>query len=222
MESSAISKTFVCAIGLLVVVAGCASTMSRPKQEVTAQSYGNDTQKGLVAVSAMWGRIWKCAQFENGQLQSFGFDRWPSQIISDMARPDVFIEGSSLAGERPAANYVLALEPGEYALATFTIKVASSATDVKTANVGRARLFEGRKPVGGTFTVKRGELVYVGHFGLDCYKEPTIWRYYPEGRNGFESYKQVIKQQYPFLDVKTMQFRLFKTSVLGRDYELPR
>ena len=74
----------------------------------------------------------------------------------------------------------------------------------------------------GTFTVKAGELVYIGHFGLDCYKEPTIWRYYPEGREGFDSYKQVIKKQYPFLDVDKMEFRLFKTSKLGRDYELPQ
>src|SRR5690242_859581 len=133
------SKAFVLAVGLLVV-AGCASTMSRPKQEVTAESYRNDTQKGLVVVSAMWGRTWKCAQFENGQLRSFGFDRWPSQITSDTAMADVFIEGSAFSGERPAANYVLALEPGEYALATFAIKVASSATDVKIASVGRARL----------------------------------------------------------------------------------
>jgi hypothetical protein len=117
---------------------------------------------------------------------------------------------------------VLALEPGEYGLATFGIKVASSVTDVKILSVGRARLFEGSKPIGGTFHVSAGELVYIGHFGLDCYKEPTIWRYYPEGRDGFESYKEVIKKQYPFLNVDKMQFRLFKTTVLGRDYVLPQ
>jgi hypothetical protein len=117
---------------------------------------------------------------------------------------------------------VLALEPGEYGLATFTIKVALSVTDVKIVGVGRARLFEGRKPIGGTFHVNAGELVYIGHFGLDCYKEPTIWRYYPEGRDGFDSYKKVIKKQYPFLDVDNMQFRLFETSVLGRNYVLPQ
>jgi hypothetical protein len=112
------------------------------------------------------------------------------------------------------------LDPGEYALATFAIKVAST-TDAKIENVGRARLFEGGKPIGGTFTVKPGELVYIGHFGLDCYKEPTIWRYYPGGREGFEHYKQVVKEQFPFLDVRHMQFRLFQTSRLGRDYVLP-
>ena len=208
---------------LILVVSGCTSSaVSRPKQEVTAESFGNTT-KGLVVVSAMWGRTWQCAQFENGQLQSFGFDRLPSQTTADDATADVVMEDSPpyYAGG-PAKNYVLALDPGEYGLATFTIKVASSATEVKTASVGRARLFEGGKPIAGTFTVKAGELVYIGHFGLDCYKEPTIWRYYPVGREGFDHYKQMIKEQYPFLHVDQMRFRLFKTSKLGRDYELPQ
>ena len=216
-------RSFALLTTLVVLVSGCISSgTSRPKQEVTAESYGTDQTKGLVVVSAMWGRTWKCAQFENGQLRSFGFDRLPSQITADDATADVVLEGSLYYGERPATNYVLALDPGEYGLATFAIKVASSATDVKIASVGRARLFEGGKPIGGTFNVKAGELVYIGHFGLDCYKEPTIWRYYPEGREGFDNYKQVIKKQYPYLDVENMQFRLFKTSILGRDYVLPQ
>ena len=89
------------------------------------------------------------------------------------------------------------------------------------AAVFEVNAFEEGKPIGGTFTVKAGELVYIGHFGLDCYKEPTIWRYYPGGREGFAHYKQLIKAQYPFLDVEKMQFRLFKTAHLGRDYVLP-
>jgi hypothetical protein len=189
---------------------------------VTAESYGNDKTKGLVVLSAIWGRTWKCAQFENGQLRSFGFDRLPSQTTADNATPEVLLEGSPLYAERQPVNYVLALEPGEYSLATFTIKVASSATDVKIVSVGRARLSQGRKQIGGTFNVNAGELVYIGHFGLDCYKEPTVWRYYPEGREGFDTYKKVIKKQYPFLAVDNMQFRLFETSVLGRGYVLPQ
>lgn len=214
---------FALLTALIVLVSGCTSSgASRPKQEVTAESYEKDKTKGLVVVSAMWGRTWKCAQFVNGQLRSFGFDRLPSQTTADDATADVVIEDSPYSAQGgPATNYVLALDPGEYGLAMFAIKVASSATEVKTASVGRARLFEGGKPIGGTFTVKAGELVYIGHFGLDCYKEPTIWRYYPGGREGFDHYKQLIKAQYPFLDVVTMQFRLFKTSLLGRDYVLP-
>lgn len=217
-------KGFALVTILFVLVSGCTSpaVLSRPKQEVTAESYGNDKTKGLVVLSAIWGRTWKCAQFENGQLRSFGFDRLPSQTMADDAVPQILLEGSPLYAERQPVNYVMVLDPGEYGLATFTIKVASSVTDVKILGVGRARLFEGRKPIGGTFQVNAGELVYIGHFGLDCYKEPTIWRYYPEGRDGFDSYKKVIKNQYPFLDADNMQFRLFETSVLGRNYVLPQ
>lgn len=217
-------RGFVLVVTLLVLISGCTSpaVLSKPKQEVTAESFENDKTKGLVVLSAIWGRTWKCAQFENGQLRSFGFDRLPSQTMADDAVPQILLEGSPIYAERQPVNYVLALEPGEYGLATFTIKVALSVTDVKIVGVGRARLFEGRKPIGGTFHVNAGELVYIGHFGLDCYKEPTIWRYYPEGRDGFDSYKKVIKKQYPFLDVDDMQFRLFETSVLGRNYVLPQ
>jgi hypothetical protein len=217
-------KGFAFVTILFVLVSGCTSpaVLSRSKQEVTAESYGNDKSKGLVVLSAIWGRTWKCAQFENGQLRSFGFDRLPSQTLADATVPEVLLEGSPLYAERQPVNYVLTLEPGEYGLTTFSIKVASSVTDVKIVGVGRARLFEGRKPIGGTFHVNAGDLVYIGHFGLDCYKEPTIWRYYPEGRDGFDSYRELIKKQYPFLDVDNMQFRLFETSVLGRNYLLPQ
>ncbi|HEU4500041.1 MAG TPA: hypothetical protein VFR82_00180 [Nitrospira sp.] len=206
----------------MIVMAGCTSPgVSSPGHDVTAESYRTDTTKGLVVLSALWGRSWKCGKFENGQLRSFGFDRLPSVTTADVATADVVIEDSTYVGGGPATNYVLALDPGEYGLAMFAIRVAFSTTDVRTVSVGRARLFEGGKPVGGTFTVQAGELVYIGHFGLDCYKEPKIWRYYLEGRGGFEHYKRLIKNQYPFLPVETMQMRLFKTSALGRDYVLP-
>lgn len=206
----------------VIVMVGCTSPgVSSPGHDVTAESYRTDTTKGLVVLSALWGRSWKCGKFENGQLRSFGFDRLPSVTTADVATADVVIEDSTYVGGGPATNYVLALDPGEYGLAMFAIRVAFSTTDVRTVSVGRARLFEGGKPVGGTFTVQAGELVYIGHFGLDCYKEPTIWRYYLEGRGGFEHYKRLIKNQYPFLPVETMQMRLFKTSALGRDYVLP-
>ncbi len=208
---------------LIVLVCGCTSSPeSRPQQEVTPQSYEKDTTKGLVVLSALWGRAWQCSQFESGQLRSFGFDRLPSQTTADDATADVVIQGTADYGGGPARNYVLALDPGEYGLATFAIEVAASVTDVKTVSVGRTKLFPGGQPLGGTFNVHAGELVYIGHFGMDCFKEPTIWRYSAKGREGFTHYKQLIKQQYPFLDVDRMQFRLFKTSRFGREYVLPQ
>ena len=214
-------KRFASLVVGLVVLCGCASSgLSRPSDEATVES-SKDPTKGLVVLSALWGRTWNCAQFVNAQLLSFGFDRLPRETMADDVMADVVIEGLPSVGGGPATNYVLALDPGEYGLASFAIKVTGSGPDGKIAGVGRARLYEEGKPSGGTFTVKAGELVYIGHFGLDCYKEPTIWRYYPGGREGFAHYKQLIKAQYPFLDVEKMQFRLFKTAHLGRDYVLP-
>lgn len=216
------TKSVVVGIVLLAVVSGCSSSVVLPKikQEVTTESYLNNKDKGLIVLSVAWGRTWKCAQFENAQLRAFGFDRLPVQTMADGVAPEVLIEGSQLYAERQPVNYVLAVDPGEYALTDFTIKAASSVADVKIGRVGRSKLFDGEKPVGGTFHVKAGELVYIGHFGLDCYKEPLIWRYYVEGREGFENYKKSIKRQYSFLDVDEMQFQLLRTSVFGRDYEL--
>lgn len=207
----------------LAVLSGCVSSslaLPKIKQEITTESYLSNQDKGLIVLSVAWWRTWKCAQFENAQLRAFGFDRLPTQTMTDDGAPEIFIEGSQLYAERQPVNYVLAVDPGEYALTEFTIKAASSVTDLEIGKVGRSKLFDGGKPVGGTFKVKAGELVYIGHFGLDCYKEPLIWRYYVEGQEGFERYKKSIKRQYFFLKVDGMQFQLFKTAVFGRDYEL--
>jgi hypothetical protein len=215
-------RRFALPAALIVLLSGCTSSAgSKPHQEVTAQSHEKDAAKGLVVLSALWGRAWECAQFESGQLRSFGFDRLPSRTTADGAAADVAIQGTTDYGGGPARNYVLAVDPGEYGLAMFAIQVASSGTDVKTVTVGRTMLFSEGQPLGGTFNVHAGELVYIGHFGLDCSKEPTIWRYSAEGREGFAHYKQLIKKQYPFLDVDRMHFRLFKTSKFGREYVLP-
>lgn len=216
-------RWFALRTSVIVLMAGCMSPgASNPRHDVTAESYRTDATKGLVVLSALWGRSWKCGTFEHGQLRAFGFDRLPSVTEAEDATVDVVIEDSTDLRGGPAANYVLALEPGEYGLAMYAIRVASSTTDMRTVSVGRARLFEKGEPVGGTFTVKAGELVYIGHFGLDCSKEPTIWRYYLDGRGGFEHYKRLIKDQFPFLPVEAMQMRLFKTSTLGRDYVQPQ
>jgi hypothetical protein len=182
------------------------------------QSYATAKGKGLVVVSAGWGRVWKCGPYENAQLRTIGFDRLPFDAAKDGAVADVVLDGSTFSGQ--PANYVLMLEPGEYALTTFSVKAASSTTDVKIATADRARLIQDGKPVGGTFTVAAGELVYIGHFGLDCHKEPVLWRYYLSDRNEFEKYKQAVQNQYPFLNADQMKFRLFNTSQFGQPFEL--
>lgn len=93
-------------------------------------------------------------------------------------------------------------------------------TDVGVAKVGRDRLFKDGVPDGGTFSVGEGEVVYIGHFYIDCYKEPSLWRYYLEDSEGFNGYLAEHKKKVPELDISKAKFQLFKSNYFGRDYEL--
>ena len=117
-------------------------------------------------------------------------------------------------------DYAFVVEPGEYALVGLHIKAANSMSDVRLAKVGRDRLIKDGRPDGGSFVVAPGEVIYIGHFYLDCYKEPTLWRYYPEDREAFNAYLSSVTKQHPELDALKVQFRLFKTTYFGRDFEL--
>lgn len=98
--------------------------------------------------------------------------------------------------------------------------MAASVSDVRLAKVGRAQLLKDGRPEGGSFNVDPGEIVYIGHFYLDCYYEPTLWRYYLEGHDSYNVYLAETKGKYPYLDLSKAQYRLFKTKFFGHDYEL--
>jgi hypothetical protein len=85
--------------------------------------------------------------------------------------------------------------------------------------VGLSQQNAGR-PEGCSFVVGPGEVVYSGHFYLDCFKEPTLWRYYPEDRETFNGYLSGVAKQHPELGTSKIQFCLFKTTFFGRDFEL--
>jgi hypothetical protein len=118
-------------------------------------------------------------------------------------------------------NYAFHVEPGEYGLSRLEIKVAKSRSDVGFFKVPRSKFINDGKSLGGTFTVSAGEAVYLGHFYLDCHQQPILWRYYPEGRDGFNGYLSSVKKIYPALDVQKVVFRLFQTKEFGQDYKLP-
>lgn len=205
-----------------IFISGCSTLMlPHPKEEITSESYSRDKHKGVVVFSVTWARKWGCVNFQNAQLRAFGFDRMPIISRTESEPPDLLVEGSAMYAEPFPVNYALAVEPGEYSLSRLTIKVALSVRDVRIGSVGRSVLYKEGLPIGGTFDVKSNEIVYIGHFGLDCKEEPIIWRYYVEGREEFDKYKKAIKDQYRFLDVENMQFRLFRTSIFGQDYFLP-
>lgn len=173
---------------------------------------------GVILIQINWGRTWNCGQYENAQLQALTFTKSPAD------RPD----GVSLELETPSRlfvdneflPYAYVVQPGDYLLTAFDVKVARSTTEVIHIKGTRDNLIKGGKPVGGSFTVNPGEVVYIGHFGLDCGAEPFLWRYYIEGRSEFERYIEGFRQKYPFVKHVPVQFRLFSTQVLGSPYAL--
>ena len=189
---------------------------------LTSENYIQDSaKKGVVLLSVRWDRKWKCAGFENAQLRLLGFDRLPSQRPIDDEGADLLLDDAPLLMTKPKFDdYAFLVEPGEYALSKLNIKAARSTTDVGVAKVGRERLLKEGAPDGGTFNVGAGEIVYIGHFYIDCYKEPSLWRYYLENREGFDNYLAEQKKKVPELDIDKAKFRLFKSRYFGRDYEL--
>jgi len=111
--------------------------------------------------------------------------------------------------------YALLIEPGEYALTGFDVKIAWSMTDIVHA-VWNAE----KAGYAGTFTVAPGEFVYIGHFGLDCSSEPIPWRYYIEGADEFDRYVEGFRERFPFVGEVTVEFRLFQSTLFGTEYSL--
>jgi hypothetical protein len=193
-----------------------------PAERVTGDAVNTANQsKGLVLLAVRWDRRWNCAGFENAQLRVIAFDRLPTAKTDDAA-PDLVLDDAPLVMTKPVfENYAFQVEPGEYGLSRLEIKVAKSRSDVGFFRVPRSKFLTDGKSLGGTFTVSAGEAVYLGHFYLDCHQQPILWRYYPEGRDGFNGYLASLKKIYPTLDVEKVQFRLFQTKEFGQDYKLP-
>jgi len=202
----------------------CTTISSNPiASEATPESYAQSgSTNGVVILAVNWSRRWGCGEFENAEIMSIGFDRLPAKDAVNEGQPEVFLDGPPRLLKQPGFfDYALLLKPGEYALTSFDIKVARSVTDVGFFKADRSELLKDGKPIGGSFDVKAGEVVYIGNFFLDCNGQPTLWRYYTKGREGFKSHMNEVKQKYPFIDPDKVNFRLFRTSTLGQDYELP-
>lgn len=173
---------------------------------------------GVLIIQVNWGRTWKCGQFENAQLQALTFTKSPTDtpepISLDLVTPSkLFVDNKFLP-------YAFVIQPGEYALTAFDVKVARSISDVAHIIGSKDNLIKDGKPLGGTFTVNPGEVVYVGHFGLDCGAEPFLWRSYINGREDFESYIGGFRAKFPFAKQVPAQFRLFSTQLFGRPFAL--
>lgn len=181
----------------------------------------NKAKNGVVLLDVNWGRRWGCGGHENAQLISLAFDKLPMNLISNEAEPTLVLHSPSRLMVDPVfLNYAYSLEPGEYAVSAFSIKVADSMSKVGFFTAQRDKLYSGGMPVGGTFVVKPGEAVFIGNFYLDCSYGPILWRYHSDGKEAFDAQVKEYAKRFPFLELEDVQFRLFKTKEFGNDYEL--
>ena len=172
-------------------------------------------EKAVILFGVNWGRHWGCAGFDNAQLQNLTFSR-VDPATGDLSGEDIVLNTpAKLFAKNTSVSYAIIVEPGEYALAGFDIKIARSQSDVRHIKAKNIDLFENGKPAGGSLKVNAGEIVYIGDFGLDCAGgEPIPWRYYVQKRD-FESYVVGFKERYKFVGDKQVTYRLFQTNKYG-------
>lgn len=203
----------------IVAILGVLPTLVVAAEPVNLSVDTYKSDLGVILIQVNWGRTWKCGQFENAQLQALTFTKSPvdapSPVSLDLKTPSkLFVDNTFLP-------YAFIIQPGEYVLTGFDVKVARSVRDVAHIKGSKDNLIKDGKPVGGTFTVNPGEIVYVGHFGLDCGAEPFLWRNYIDGgRSEFERYVDGFREKFPFVKHVPVQFRLFSTPLFGNPYTL--
>ena len=164
------------------------------------------------------GRQWKCAGFENAQLMGFSFDRMPLRGRKDDIAADISIEESNRVFVHPTfLSYAILVDPGEYALSGFKIKVARAVSDVGFFTARRSNLLKDGSSLGGHFKVAAGETVYIGNFALDCYKQPLLYGgITPKERLYFKSTLLNIRASTHFSIRIRWLYRLFDTKTLGQ------
>lgn len=172
----------------------------------------------VISLGINWGRKWKCGAYENAQLQALTFRKAPLSVkdgptIEARTPSKLFVDDRFL-------RYAFVVEPGEYVLTGFDVKVARSVNDVGRLKATETDLIKDGEPFGGSFTVNPGEVVYLGHFGLDCAVEPFFWRYYLKSREDFEAWVARFREEYPYAQALAPKFRLFATTTLGKPFSL--
>jgi len=208
------AKFLFCAIMILLVLYTAVS--SAEPVRLDRNTYKTDL--GVLIIQINWGRAWNCGQFENAQLQALTFTKSP--IDGTEVASLEFETPSKLLVKNEFLPYAFVVQPGKYILSAFDVKVASSKTDIAHIKGSKDNLIKDGKPLGGSFTVNPGEIVYIGHFGLDCGAEPFLWRYYIDGRKEFERYIKGFRQKYPFVKKVPVHFRLFSTQMFGNPFSL--
>lgn len=174
--------------------------------------------RGVVVLHVNWGRQWNCHGHDNAQLQRLTFQRLPA---GDASPEEITLDIPSKIRTKDAFHrYALMVPPGEYALSGFRFKVASAVSSYTIHEPDASKLIANGRPKAGSFRVGAGEIVYIGHFGVDCNGEPSPWRFYIEGEEQFRQYAENFHREFPFTRSVPMTYRLFDTNVFGRQYAL--
>ncbi|MDH3432135.1 MAG: hypothetical protein OEQ14_19230 [Gammaproteobacteria bacterium] len=209
----------VCTMTLLSILAQAAHAENPAKlsEETFRQALG---QQGFIILEVNWGRHWNCGEYENVQLQRLTFSRFEEgAVITNLPSLDLKTP-SKLFVKDEFTPYALAVEPGTWALTGFDVKTARPGLDVGHAIGNADNLIAQGKPVGGTFTIAAGEIIYLGHFSRDCDQGPIPWRYYLTDREDFVRYVARFREWYPFAAGIAVEYRLFATENLGRQFAL--
>jgi hypothetical protein len=163
--------------------------------------------QGVVMLQINWGRKWRCGSFENAQLEKLTF-AGPSELV--LTTP------SRLNAADYFTPYAFVIAPGQYILTGYDVKVARSSTDVGHLTPDASYLAED----GGSFSVSPGEIVYIGHIGLDCAHDPMPWRYYIETSDEFTRYVAGFHKHFPFTANTPVTYRLMTTRLFGSNHSL--
>jgi hypothetical protein len=207
------------ALGALCTVAFCTAAVGAGPEELSARAYSADgATHGVVVFQVNWGRKWGCSGIENAQLEALSFTRLDAR--GSAADALKLKTPSRLLVQDRSVPYAFLLEPGRYALSGYDVKVAISQENIQHRQGTESQLVPDGKPTGGSFTVAAGEIVYIGHFALDCTKEPIPWRYYINGSRDFERYVAGFRHAFPFIRDAPVHYRLFDTTQFGESYTL--
>lgn len=196
-----------------------ASSAGNAQTPLTKKSFSRMSDgDGIAIFHVRWQRFWNCGGFENVQLQRLAFRLLEDDVL--VGQEWVLQPASRLSGEPRMATYVHIVKPGTYALSGVTLKAAASLSDIRVSSKGSEELVPDGEAVGGSFSVDPGEIVYVGHFGVDCSGAPTLWRTHLENRAEFSGYVAGFRKAFPFVGEREVRYRLFKTTLFGYDHEL--
>jgi hypothetical protein len=197
--------TFVLLLALTSV------TATAEPVELSAETYKPDL--GILILRVNWGRVWGCGNAENGQLQVLNFTKTP--IDSQDATALDLETPSRLNVFNKFLGYAYVIQPGQYFLTGYDLKIAYSVRDIVHKRGTKNILIRDGVPFGGTFTVNPGEIVYIGDFGVDCTTaEPSLWRYSIMA-DDFDRYVEGFRESYPFVKQVPVHYRIFETRFFG-------